>query len=104
MSDPQKGGLFGQLAVRHGYLSVEKLADGLREQESMAQGGSSLQLGQILMRKGSLSVEHFLEILRLQKKEVARCPGCDAFFDVRDAQGQDKFLCSRCATVVRVPR
>jgi hypothetical protein len=103
-ADPQKGGLFGQLAVRHGYLSPEQLAEGLREQEALSQGGSSLQLGQILLRKGSLSVEHFLEILRLQKKEVAKCPACDTFFDVRSTRGESKFLCTSCATVVRVPK
>jgi len=102
-ADPQKGGLFGQLALRHGYLTAPRLAEGLRDQEAQTQGGSSLQLGQILLKKGHLSVEHFLEILRLQKKEVAKCPACDTFYDVRDAQGRDKFLCSRCATVVRVP-
>jgi hypothetical protein len=103
-ADPQKGGLFGQIAVRHGYLTAPKLAEGLREQETLSQTGSSLQLGQILMKKGYLSVDHFLEILRLQKKDVARCPACDTFYDVRESRGQDRFLCSRCATVVRVPK
>ena len=101
---PEKGGLFGQLAIRHGYLTAPKLAEGLREQETLAQGGSSLKLGQILMKKGHLSVEHFLEVLRLQKKEVAKCPGCDTFYDVRETQGQERFLCSRCATVVQMPK
>ena len=103
-ADPKKGGLFGQLAIRHGYLTPPKLAEGLREQAMQAQGGSSLQLGQILMRKGYLSVDHFLQVLRLQKKEVAKCPGCDTFYDVRETQGQERFLCSRCATVVQMPK
>jgi hypothetical protein len=103
-ADPQKGGLFGQLAVRHGYLSPAQLAEGLREQEVLSQGGSSLMLGQILLKKGALSVDHFLEILRLQKKEVAKCPACDTFFDVRSTKGESKFLCSSCASVVRVPK
>jgi len=103
-ADPRKGGLFGQLAVRHGYLSPAQLAEGLREQESLAKGGSSLMLGQILLKKGALSVDRFLEILRLQKKEVAKCPACDTFFDVRSMKGESKFLCSSCASVVRVPK
>jgi hypothetical protein len=103
-ADPKKGGLFGQIAVRHGYLTPPKLAEGLREQEALSQTGSSLALGQILLKKGHLSVEQFLEILRLQKKEIVRCPACDTFYDVRESGGQDKFLCSRCATVVRVPK
>jgi hypothetical protein len=103
-ADPQKGGLFGQLAVRHGYLSPAQLAEGLREQEVLSKGGSSLMLGQILLKKGALSVVHFLEILRLQKREVAKCPGCDTFFDVRSTQGASKFLCSSCSTVVQVPK
>jgi hypothetical protein len=103
-ADPQKGGLFGQLAVRHGYLSPSQLAEGLREQASLSQGGSSLMLGQILLKKGALSVDHFLEILRLQKKEVVKCPACGAFFDVRAIPKASTFLCSSCSTVVRIPK
>jgi len=67
-ADPVRGGLFGQLALRRGYITASQLAECLRQQEALAQGGSSLQLGQILIRKEYLSSARFLEILRLQKK------------------------------------
>lgn len=102
-ADPARGGLFGQLAVKHGYISPSQLSEGLREQESLARGGSGLQLGQILIRKHYLSSARFLEILRLQKKEVAKCPSCDTFFDMSTNRGEPQFSCSRCGTVIRVP-
>jgi len=102
-ADPARGGLFGQLAVRHGYISTAQLSECLREQEGLSRGGSSLQLGQILIRKQYLSSNRFLEILRLQKKEVAKCPSCDTFFDVHAARSDARFFCSRCGTVIRVP-
>lgn len=102
-ADPARGGLFGQLALRHGYVTAPQLAEALREQEALARGGSALQLGQILIRKEYLSSAHFLEILRLQKKEVAKCPGCETFYDVSAAHGSATFTCSSCGTVVRAP-
>jgi hypothetical protein len=102
-ADPARGGLFGQLAVRHGYIHPSQLSECLREQMTLMQSGSSLQLGQLLIRKQYLTSARFLEILRLQKKEVAKCPSCDTFFDVGTAGGAAEFSCSRCGTVIRVP-
>src|ERR1043165_6290313 len=75
-ADPGRGGLFGQIALRLGYVTPEQLSESLREQEQASAGsGSSLLLGQILLRKKYLSSDRFLEILRRQKKDVARCSG-----------------------------
>jgi len=102
-ADPARGGLFGQLAVRRGYISFSQLSECLREQESLARGGSALQLGQILIRKHYMSSARFLEILRLQKKEVAKCPSCDTFFDMSTNRREKQFSCSSCGTVIPVP-
>ena len=102
-ADPGRGGLFGQIALRLGYVTPEQLSECLREQErtSAGSGSSSLLLGQILLRKKYLSSDRFLEILRRQKKEVARCSGCGAFYDVHDRSGGGKFICSKCNAVIR---
>ncbi len=101
-ADPGRGGLFGQLALRHGYVNAEQLGECLREQAGHARSGSSLMLGQILMKKGYLTSALFLEILRLQKKEVAKCPACDSFFDVSTAKGESGFPCTKCGTIVHL--
>ena len=69
-ADSSRGRLFGQLAVRHGYISPTQLSECLQEQETLSQGGSTLRLGQLLIRKQYLSSEHFLEVLRLQHVET----------------------------------
>ena len=99
-ADPTRGGLFGQLAVRLGYLSSADLHQALREQENARRGGSSLLLGQLLMKKNRLTADQFLELLRRQKKDVATCPACHAFYDVA-GHGTESFVCSSCRTVIK---
>jgi hypothetical protein len=100
-TDPSSGGLFGQIAVRSGWVTAEKLAECLREQATSARTGSALRLGQILLEKGYLAVPQFLEILRLQNRKVAQCPHCQTFFDTRDASPGTPFSCSKCGNFVR---
>jgi hypothetical protein len=99
-ADPSRGGLFGQIALRLGYITRERLNECLREQQALARGGSSLLLGQLLLKKQYLTPDRFLEILRRQKKDVTRCPGCDRFYDVKDRPSGAKFVCAQCGTVI----
>jgi len=69
-ADPSRGGLFGQIAVRLGYVTRPQIYEALREQQAVGRGESSLLLGQILLRKKHLTADQFLEILRRQKKDV----------------------------------
>jgi hypothetical protein len=100
-ADPSKGGLFGQIAIRRGWVTSTQLADCLRDQEASARAGSSLRLGQIFLEKKFLTVPQFLEIIRLQNKEVAQCPHCLTFFDTGEATPGTPFGCSSCGHVVR---
>jgi len=69
-ADPSRGGLFGQVAVRLGYVTRPQIYEALREQQAVGRGESSLLLGQILLRKKHLTPDQFLEVLRRQKKDV----------------------------------
>jgi serine/threonine-protein kinase len=102
-ADPGRGGLFGQIALRLGCVTQLQLDECLREQDSLSQDGSPVLLGQLLLRKNFITTDQFLEILRRQKKEVVRCPGCDTLYDTRPHAEGSKFVCSRCGTVVQVP-
>ena len=99
-AEPARGGLFGQLAVRLGYLKVEQLHDALREQQASGRTGSSLLLGQLLLRRKAINAEQYLEILRRQDREVVRCPGCGAFYDLTGTRATEAFLCTACEGVV----
>jgi hypothetical protein len=70
-ADPRRGGLFGQIAVRLGYVTRPQIHEALREQQAVGRGESSLLLGQILLRRKHLTPDQFLEILRRQKKDVS---------------------------------
>jgi hypothetical protein len=101
--EPSQGGLFGQIAVRKGWVTQEQLSECLRDQEASARVGSSLRLGQIFLQKKYLAVPQFLEIIRMQNKEVAQCPKCHTFFDTHDASPGTAFGCSSCGHMVRSP-
>jgi serine/threonine-protein kinase len=102
-ADPDRGGLFGQIALGTGYVTQLQLDECLREQHSLAAGGSPVLLGQILLRKAYLTTDQFLEILRRQRKEVIRCTGCDTLYDSHAHPEGAKFVCTRCGTVVQIP-
>ena len=102
-SDPDRGGLFGQIALRLGYVSPLQLEECLREQRQLSRGGAPVLLGQIFLRKNFISTEQFLDVLRRQKREVVQCPGCETTYDTQKQPEGAKFVCTRCGTVVQIP-
>jgi tetratricopeptide (TPR) repeat protein/tRNA A-37 threonylcarbamoyl transferase component Bud32 len=102
-ADPERGGLFGQIALRLGCITQLQLDECLREQHMLSHDGSPVLLGQIFLRKNYITTDQFLEILRKQKKEVVKCPGCDTLYDSQSHPEGAKFVCSRCGTVVQIP-
>ena len=100
---PERGGLFGQLALKAGAVTQLQLDEALREQQALGDGGSPLPLGRVLVRKGWLTEDGFREILRRQRGDVARCPTCETLFDASDQPEGAKFICTRCGTVLRTP-
>lgn len=96
-ADPLRGGLFGQIAIKMGYVTADLLNEALREQ---SHNGSSLRLGQILLAKKAITPEQFLDVLRRQRREVVKCPGCGTFYDAAEHPESDRFVCSTCNTVV----
>ncbi len=99
---PQRGGLFGQLCLDGGYIEVTKLQECLAEQETLAKKGAPAMLGQIMLRKGFISTDQFLGVLKLQRRRVQRCAGCDTFYNVEEFEEGIKFICRRCGTIVQV--
>jgi hypothetical protein len=99
-TDPARGGLFGQLAVRLGYITPADLYRTLRGQEDARRSGSSLLLGQLLLQRKLITAEQYLELLRSQKKDVASCPACHAFYDLSAHKG-GPFQCTSCRAVIR---
>ena len=102
-ADPEQGGLFGQIALRFGHVTQLQLAECLRQQQDLSRDGSPVLLGQILLRKNYITTDQFLHILRTQKKEVVKCPGCDTLYDAHGTPEGAKFVCARCGTVTQVP-
>lgn len=98
-ADPARGGLFGQIALRLDYITPDQLNECLREQQE-AVTDSAPPLGQILLRKKYMTEEQFSDVLFRQKKEIAQCPKCGVFYDVHGRYEGNKFVCSKCSTVI----
>lgn len=96
--DPARGGLFGQIALRLDYLTTDQLNECLRDQE--VGGGSPPKLGEYLLRKNYLTRAQFEEVLLRQNKEVAKCPKCGVYYDVHGRYEGNKFVCSKCSTII----
>jgi len=103
-ADPSRGGLFGQIALDLGFVAAENVNQALEEQALLSRSGSPAMLGQILLRKGWLQTGQFLEILKVQRRSILRCPGCDTFYRFDEKDRGAKFACRRCGTVVPIPQ
>lgn len=97
-ADPARGGLFGQIALKLDYVTPEQLNEALREQE--IGGGSPPMIGEILLRKKLLTTAQFQEVLHRQNKDVVQCPKCGVFYDVHGRYEGNKFVCSKCNTII----
>lgn len=97
-ADPARGGLFGQIALRLDYITPNQLNEGLREQE--VGGGSPPMIGELLLRKKFLTIGQFQDVLQRQNKEVTQCPKCGVYYDVHDRYEGNKFVCSKCNTII----
>jgi hypothetical protein len=97
-SDPARGGLFGQIALKLDYITAEQLNEVLREQE--VGGGSPPRVGEILLRKKYLTNEQFQEVLHRQQKDVTQCPKCGVYYDVHGRYEGNTFVCSKCNTII----
>jgi predicted RNA-binding Zn-ribbon protein involved in translation (DUF1610 family) len=97
-ADPAHGGLFGQIALRLDYITKDQLNECLRDQE--VGGGSPPRIGELLLQKNYLTSERFREVLQRQNKEVAQCPKCGVHYDVHGRYEGNKFVCSKCSTII----
>ena len=102
-ADPARGGLLGQIALDLGFVNADQVNQALEEQTLLSRSGSPAMLGQILLRKGWLQTGQFLEILKVQRRTILRCPGCDTVYRFEEADRGAKFACRRCGTVVPIP-
>lgn len=98
--DPARGGLFGQIALRLDYITPDQLNQSLREQQEARTADSAPLLGQILVRQKYMTDEQVSEVLYRQNKEIARCPNCGVCYDVHGRYAGNKFICSRCNSII----
>lgn len=97
-ADPARGGLFGQIALKLEVITPEQLSECLRSQE--LGGGSPPKIGEILVAKKYLTEAQFQEVLQRQSRDVVQCPKCGVYYDVHGRYEGNKFVCSKCSTII----
>lgn len=102
-SAPNQGGLFGQMAVRLGYITPQRLRECVEEQADEHGRGSHHGLGQFMLRKGYVTAEQFMDLLARQNQVIVKCPGCDLYYDLSKIPEGKTFQCSECRAELRSP-
>ncbi len=96
MSDKEKPGLFGEIAVREGLIDAGALGAALEAQEERKAFGNPRLIGQILVEKGLLSPQDVQRILVKQGLILARCGECKRGYTMRRGFWQPGMLCPSC--------
>jgi len=93
-------GLFGEIAQRLKFASLEQVEDSLEIQHQGSNNGKpALPIGQVMVAQGHLRPNQILAVLRAQGKTVARCAACGAAYNVPEFQ-PGQFTCAACEGVL----
>jgi len=88
-------GLFGQIAIERGYVSVQQLGECVREQIRSSAKIKPL-LGEVMIRKEYLSLSQLREILGEQGKQLVYCSKCDRYELFPSQFSVEEQSCSGC--------
>ena len=75
---------FGQLAVRKGFLTAERLKALLTDLAGERAQGRRVSLGDLFLRCGILKAGDIRDLLREQKKAILYCPVCILRYNILD--------------------
>lgn len=85
--------LFGKLAVREGYVTLDALNECLAIQ---AGAGETRTLGAILIERGYLTERQVQDLLKKQFKRIMRCDACHLRFTVLTLSEGKNARCPKC--------
>ncbi len=97
-SPPKKKGegFFGDIAVRKGFTTRERLNECLEEQKK-----KGIPLGALMVMKGYLTLKQVEEITGAQKTKIVHCPGCKLAFSLKTVTESAKVACPKCKKPLR---
>jgi hypothetical protein len=95
--------VFGQLALRKGLVTLDRLETALLEQQRLARMNLHISVGEILVALKFMKVDEVLEILSVQNKRILVCPYCDSHFTVIGYHGEKNYECRQCEQALDVP-
>lgn len=85
--------LFGKLAVREGYVTLDSLNECLAIQ---AGAGETRTLGAVLIDRGYLTERQVQDLLKKQFKRIMRCDACHLRFTVLTLSEGKNARCPKC--------
>ena len=92
--------LMGHLAIKHGYITEEQLFECVALQSIRGEDGKYVRLGQVLLEKGYMRLKDIVMVLQMQKKRMARCPGCGGRFTMPDILARSA-VCPNCGVPLK---
>ncbi|MBI2899154.1 MAG: protein kinase [Planctomycetes bacterium] len=101
---PPGADLFGQIAVRRGFVISETLRSALEEQARLRDaGGAAPRLGQILLTQGVVTVPQVVAVLEEQKQWLRVCRGCTVLYTFRTEPPASALRCLQCGAELSTP-
>ena len=94
--------VFGQLALRKGFVTLDRLETALLEQQRLARMNLHISVGEIMVALKFMKVEEVLEILCVQNKRILVCPYCDSHFTVIGYHSEKNYKCRHCEQALEV--
>jgi hypothetical protein len=94
--------IFGQLVVKLGFSSQEKVDECLGVQLAM-KDDYFLRLGEIMIKKGHITTEQVQVILNYQSKQLVICAKCGTRYNMLLFNPEVSFVCYGCGNELTTP-
>lgn len=100
--------LFGRISVLKKYASPAEVNECLELQKRMTENRGSgdpmtaPRIGELMIERGYLTPDQVKEVLREQRKFLARCTACGRQFNVVGLAPGQTFTCKKCGATVTV--
>ena len=96
------GGLFGQVAVEHGFVTAPQLERAKVRQLELERRGEVRQLGEVMVEMGFITPHQIARILERQRKKPMMCGVCSKTYQILPGT-EEKARCPTCQVKLVTP-
>lgn len=95
--------IFGYLAVKHEFASIESIYECFQLQNELARKGLLFRLSELMVHEKRLSLSKAEEIIQTQEKYVIECTSCKTRYNILGLPATSNLTCKKCNIIVPIP-